>query len=170
MKEITEEELHLYIINRNQLDAGTADEIERRALIDIEFRKNIDEIAEYYRNFEIYSNIDKEGVYLLLPMKDEYQANEQLTLAAQQNTTIEHGVKYIKTFISSEKYIMIRMFHNPELGKYEFYLVSDNLELVKNAVIKIPSLHKELITNTEGIAKLQIEYLPDDIELIVETH
>lgn len=168
MKEINEEDLHLYIINKNQLDAAVITEIEKRASTESAFRKKIEEIEEYYHNYEMFSKIAKEGVFHLLPIVNKNKANEQITLAAQHNNSVEMEEKYIQTFISSDKYVMIRMFRNSALGEYEFYLVSDNSELVKNAVIKIPSLQKELISNEEGIAKIQIEYLPDNIELFVE--
>ena len=168
MKEIAEIELHLYILDRSLLDKKITEEIERRISVDPQLAAELEEINEFYCNYEqtVYEKTQK--VFVLTSLSPKLNRPDQITLAAQQSTTTEPSLKYVKTFLSAEKYVIVRMFHNPETKEYEFYVICEDERSVKNAIIRIPFLNKELITNEEGVAIIAEDYIPEDIELIVE--
>jgi hypothetical protein len=168
MKEIAEIDLHLYVLNRSLLDKEIAEEIERRIPADSQLAAELEEIKEFYSNYEqtIYEKTQK--VFVLAPLNLKFNKPEQITLAAQQSTTTESRLKYVKSFLSAEKYVIVRMFHNPETKEYEFYVICEDERSVKNAIIKIPFLNKELITNEEGVASITEDYIPEDVEILVE--
>lgn len=168
MKEIAEINLHLYILNRSLLDKEIVEEIERRITTDSKLTAELEEIKEFYSNYDQTEYEKTPKVFVLTPLNLKFNKPDQITLAAQQSTTTESQLKFVKTFLSAEKYIIIRMFHNPGTREYEFYVICEDERSVKNAIIRIPFLNKELITNEEGVAKIIEDYIPDNVELIVE--
>lgn len=167
MKKISEIDLHLYVVNKSLLAYETVHDIEQRIIFDKKLADDIEEIKEYYQNFETYNIEDELKIFKLVPLNTGILTGAKLTLAAQQTTATSPGLKYIKTFISGEKYVLIRMFHDPINKEYEFYVLCENEALVKNAVIKILSINLEIKTNENGFAKISAEYIPDDAELTV---
>jgi hypothetical protein len=165
MKEIKEADLHLYLINKQLLDDELKKEIETRLETDKNLQDKFEEVKEFYFNLKRMDAVDK--IYQMMPMEMNFPGTEQIVLAAQQSIDTESKLRYIKTFISSEKYVMIRMFHNPKADEYEFYVICDDDKIVDKAIIRIPSLNKELITDESGFAKTVASYLPDNIELSV---
>ncbi len=168
MKEIAEIDLHLYILNRSLLDKKIVEEIESRIPADSPLAAELEEIKEFYSNYDQTEYEKTPKVFVLTPLNLKFNKPDRITLAAQQSTTTESHLKYVKTFLSAEKYVIVRMFHSPETKEYEFYVICEDERSVKNAIIRIPFLNKELITNEEGIAKIIEDYIPEDVELVVE--
>ncbi len=165
MKEISEVELHLYFQNKSLLEDGIINEIEIRLESDQKLLAEFEEIKEFYANLKQLNPDDR--AYLLNPMESNYAEERKIVLAAQQSAETESKLHYVRTFISSEKYVMVRMFHNPQEKEYELYVICEDNEIVKNAVIRIPFLNQEIITDEKGFARVIASYLPDDIELNV---
>lgn len=168
MKEIAEIDLHMYVLNRSLLEAEIIQEIERRTQTDCKIADELEEIKEFYRNYEqtIYEKTQK--VFILTPLNLKLNKPDQITLAAQQSTATESQLKYVKSFLSAEKYIIVRMFHCPETKEYEFYVLCDDERSVKNSIIRIPFLDKEFIADEGGAVKITEDYIPDDVEIIIE--
>ncbi len=167
MKEIPEIDLHIYVVNKSLLGLNAIQEIERRIICDKLFAEKLEEIQEYYRNFQEINIDESVNTFKLIPLYLEPSESKKMTLAAQQISATDSKFKYIKTFISAENYVMIRMFHNPENKEYEFYAMCEDESLMKDIIIKIPSINIETKTNESGVAKVYAEYIPEDIELTV---
>ncbi len=167
MKEINEINLHIYLINKALLDARIREEIEKRLECDLSLKNEFEEIKEFYNNLEKIESEKTDKIYLLQPLDMKSYQSENIILAAQQSSTVQPKQKYVKTFISAEKCVMVRMFHNPKDKEYEFYVVCEGNENVMNACIKIPAFDIEIFTDENGCAKISAEYIPDDIELTV---
>lgn len=168
MKEITEMDLHLYILNISLLDKEIVEEIGRRISTDLRLAAELAEIKEFYNNYNQTVNEKTQNVFVLTQLSTNHNSQEQITLAAQQSTATKTHLKYVKTFLSAEKYVIVRMFHKSETKEYELYVICEDERSVKNAIIRIPFLDKVLIANEEGVAKITEDYIPDDVEIIVE--
>jgi hypothetical protein len=167
MKEINEVELHLYFLNKSLLEDDVNKEIEKRLEYDQTLKDEFEEIKEFYVNLEQIENEKVTKTYMLAPLNLNSHKPENIVFAAQQSSTVEAKLMYVKTFISAEKCVIVRMFHNPTVKEYEFYVVCEGNENEKNACIKIPSMGIDLYSDENGHAKISAEYIPDDIELTV---
>jgi hypothetical protein len=167
MKMINESDLHLYHLNKDLLNAGVRNEIEYRLSFDQGLIDEYGEIVEFYDNYEKGGTGKEVKTYSLAPLSLESDKPTNIVLAARQSESAEPCVQHVKTFISAEKYIAVRMFRNSKSKEYEFYVLSEGNENVGNACIKIPVMNRELYTDEHGFAKISAEYMPDDIEVKV---
>jgi len=165
MKEINEIELHLYIKNKALLIPEIREEIEKRIGTESKMNEELEEIKEFYNNYESLEKDNCQKTYLLTPLKLKTNKPEQISLAAQQFIDAKPKLTFVRTFISAEKYSMVRMFHNLQQKEYEFYVICEDNKKIKNAIIKIQSMDIEIRTDENGWAKISVEYIPDDIEL-----
>jgi hypothetical protein len=167
MSEIGEVELHLFYKNKDLLESWIIKEIENRLKTDESLRNEFDEIIEFYENYARLQCELTDNTFQLKPLILNLCDKEKILLAAQHSESTESQIKYIRTFLSSEKYLIVRMFNNTAIGEYEFHVISDGDENMKNAVIKIPFLNKELVTDKFGFANIKASYIPNDIEISV---
>ena len=122
MKIISETELHLYILNKDLVASEIREEIENQLECNSDLRIELDEIREFFEIFNTLEKSDSKKVFLLTPLILKTNRQEGISLAAQHATPDVSKINYVKTFISAEKYVMVRMFHNPKIKEYEFYV------------------------------------------------
>lgn len=149
MKVISDEILHLYLIKPSLLDLSTREDIENRKIKDFNFRKRIEELQIFYKELE---NINK-GVIILTPFKIKKEP-DNYKLAAMNNSRYDDEFQYLTTFASAENLIMIRVHYKKSTKEYKLYLVSENMDKVKNVSLTIQGSDKEYITDNEGITTI----------------
>ena len=167
MKDISEEELHLYILNKTLLDKDTLNRIEELAAIDENFQKEIHEIEEFYSNYNsISSNIP--DVYLLHAPEVESSGDKSIKLAAMQFIAESTDLTYIKTFFTGDNYLITRLFYNSKDQSYNLFIISEDDKVdAANAVLYLTGIKKEFVANEKGIIKIKSEFIDFPEQIII---
>ncbi len=163
MKEITEEDLHLYFVNKRLLSQDKVNAIETLESSDTGFRGELKEIEEYYSEYNKIST-RKSVEYILM----EYESgseniskdDDQVKLAAMQSGTELSQQKYFKTFLSSDNYLVTRVFYNPSFQEYDLYIISESNKIdAAYAVLYLAEIGKEFVANSKGIIKIKSRFI-----------
>ena len=163
MKIITDEILHLYVINPELVESELISEIERNIKNSPEFSERLEKIKLFYRKFEKTSNAEPDSnkppedpsIITLFPLSTEsLDTMAYAKLAANNDAEPKDLYKYVKTFVSARNLVLIRLHHNFAKNKYRLFLISEDMTNVANVKIKIPELKMELTSNSRGIVEL----------------
>ena len=167
MKDISEEELHLYILNKTLLDKDTLNRIEELAAIDENFQKEIHEIEEFYSNYNsISSNIP--DIYLLHAPEVESSGDKSIKLAAMQFIAESTDLTYIKTFFTGDNYLITRLFYNSKDQSYNLFIISEDDKVdAANAVLYLTGIKKEFVANEKGIIKIKSGFIDFPEQIII---
>ena len=164
MKELEENDLHLYIINKSLLGADVINEIENKLAVDESFREEIREIEEFYNTFESLEN-QNAGVFTLKVLRNAGTNNNVIKLAAMRNSKSD-GQNYIKTFLSGEDYLFARLFYLSREDKYRLYIIDqENMDRVANCVVKINNKGNYIISDENGIVLFGDQNIADQVEI-----
>ena len=159
MKEITEEALHLYVVNKNLLDLETLNKIEELLSKDTSFQDQIQDIKEFY---SIYGQLSLKtsNEFILCAAESTPEHDKSIKLAAMQNNVGLSGQTYLKTFLSADNYIITRIFYNPQEQEYNLYIIpEDNKTDASYAVLYLSEVGKEFIADSKGIIKIKSGFI-----------
>lgn len=159
MKEITEEALHLYVVNKSLLDMETLYKIEELARRDASFQDQIREIKEFY---SIYGQLSLKtsNEFILLAAESTPEHDKSIKLAAMQSNVSLSEQTYLKTFLSADNYIITRIFYNPIEQEYDLYVIpEDNKIDASYAVLYLSEVGKEFIANSKGVIKIKSGFI-----------
>ncbi len=155
MIEITEQDIHLYIINKSLLDDIIVNEIEKRLKVDNTYLSRINELKEFYQIYNKVAKTNLDYTFLLEPM-NKGKMNERLKLAAQQKNRTEDKLKYVNTFVSAENLIITRLLYNEVQKEYELYvLCEDDSSLVSYAIVEFENNLTKFITDQNGFIRIK---------------
>ncbi len=161
MKFISDEIIHLYLIKKELLEPEISEEIEKRLTSNYRFQKRVSEIKAIY---EEYNRINKDSITLTPFIKENNSYDYRL---AAYNSENYNEFRYLTTFASVENLIMIRVHYNSSSKEYKLYLVSDDMNKVKNARLKIKGFDMEYITDDEGIVTIKDMIIDENTEIDV---
>jgi hypothetical protein len=167
MLEITEKDIHLYILNKSLLKPDVIKEIERLKTTDEIFNSELEETKEFYKIYNQLEYQEKKYSFTLTPL---YAAKEKkiMKFAAQQNTIMEDKLKYINTFSSAENLIMVRLFYNPIDKDYSLYvLCEEDVTKAEYAVIKLGNIDKDFIADKKGFLKIKKDLINEESNIRV---
>jgi hypothetical protein len=166
MLNVTENDIHLYVLNKSLLSNEVIEEIEKRISSDSNFNIEVNEVKEFYEIYERLERADKECSLILKPIYTDETTNN-LRLAAQHNS-IDEKLKYIKTFASDENLIITRLLYNPVQKEYELYILYENdITKVSNAVVRFLSNNKEFVADKNGIVRIKADFINDKTNIKV---
>ncbi len=159
MKEITEEALHLYVVNKNLLDLETLNKIEELLSKDTSFQDQIKEIKEFYSIYEQLS-LKTSNEFILCAAESTPEHDKSIKLAAMQSNVGLSEQTYLKTFLSADNYIITRIFYNPIEQEYDLYVIpEDNKVDVSYAVLYLSEIGKEFVADSNGVIKIKSGFI-----------
>jgi|GEM_PF-6217031 len=167
MKEINEEELHLYVLNKTLLDKNILYRIEKLAAIDEAFQKELYEIKEFYSNYDRISS-NRSSVYFLGSPEAESSGHKPIKLAAMQSISESTELTYLKTFFTGDNYLITRLFYNSNEQSYNLFVLSENDKVdVANAVLFVAGIKKEFIADEKGIINIKSRFIDFPEQIII---
>jgi hypothetical protein len=159
MKIITDEILHLYVLNPQLLEKELLAEIENNIISSEELCERIEKIKSFYTEYEKISKSEsgqETNIITLYPLDFNNQGNNHFAkLAANNETKTEDVFKYVKTFACAKTFILMRLHYNPVEKHYKLYLISENKDDVANVKVKVPEFNIEFLSDSNGIVDLQ---------------
>jgi hypothetical protein len=177
MKIITDEILHLYVLNPRLVQDDLLSEIERNITISADFRERIEKIKSFYVEFEKVSNAEfeneqiakKENIIVLYPQNFNNKENSSFVkLAADSAKELPDAFKYVKTFACAKTFILMRLHYNPAKKVYKLYLISENKNDIANVKVRIPELSLEFNSDSNGIVDLKNNNITEVSFVIIE--
>lgn len=181
MKNLTDDKIHLYILNPAMLPKEDINLIKGRIETDQEFRNYVDDIKNFHLKLNEFDtsvlDIDRitskvlkkyqfPNIINLISIFDEKDPGESIKLAAMKNLKIENEYKYFNTYASAEKFVLIRVLKNQSSNEYKFFLICDDMNKVVNAYIKFNGMY--FIADEYGVVNIQSEYLTKDIDIKIQ--
>jgi len=175
----SQEQLRLYVENRcNALES----EIIKNHLAECSdchsfcenYRDQIDSIDEYsddvlpkeaedLANRLYFEALRCSPIPLSLMRSEEFESG--LALAADGESEPEQHIHSIATLYSDDPEIVLRIMRDPEQGFDYMQLICDNDKLVSGAMVQIPELEREILTDDHGYAKLDSMVSDDFMKL-----
>lgn len=167
MKEINETDIHLFVLNPDLVNREILSKIEFQIKTDENLRNTIEELKEFYKNFnELYNSNLSTTFYL-----EKSEKNEVLNfkLAALNKAETFNEIKYLNTYVNAEKLILTRIFYNPSENVVEFHVVSNEIfrSVPFNFRVTLLNSNIVMITDKYGISKLSYEKYNKDMALLV---
>ncbi len=150
MKIITDEILHLYIINSLLVDKELKEEIEKRVTVDPEFKERIDWVKKFHKEFKSQSK--PEGIIALYPMKPVESSLRYPKLAAANVKEKENVFKYFASFISADNVIIVRIQKNEATNEFKIHLITESPVDFSKVRIYLGGYQREIIPDSRGTA------------------
>ena len=149
-----DEILNIYILNSSILEKSQIEKIEFHLSECKDCEKYYNELKLFYTDL---NNLEKREKYTnelfsLYPDSDE---NNYMSLAAQNNEKDQIGYKYFNTYATAEKLILIRVFRNNSTGDFNLFLICEDVEKIKNALVNIEGIDDDFISDNEGLIKIK---------------
>jgi len=172
MKTITDEILHLYVLNPQLIEKELLAEIENNIISSEELCERIEKIKSFYTEYEEISKNEsgqETNIITLYPLDFNNQGtNHFAKLAANNETKPKDVFKYVKTFACAKTLILMRLHYNPVKKLYKLYLISEKIEDTANVKIRIPELNLEFMSDSEGIVDLKRNNITNASFVIIE--
>jgi len=177
MNIISDEILHLFLRNAELLKKEIRLEIENKLKTDIPLSKRLEEIKLFYNVYDNL-NIGREVLFKcnftndiipLYPFKTEeilcvnWTKHAALHEIAEQN----NYTRYL-TFISYENNVIIRVHSGENENEYKLFLIMEEEEKIKNAVVMIDKYDEEFIPDDNGIVLVKGIYIDESTILSVK--
>jgi len=153
MKEITEMDLHLFLLNKSLLNDDTIFEIERKLSCDESLLEELKGVKEFYELFQSLEN-ENCGIYTLKEFLSLNSSQNVIKLAAMENSGLSDQ-NYIKTFLSGTNYLLARLFYFQKEKEYRLYIIdNENMDRVANCVVWIAKPERFFLSNETGIVTI----------------
>lgn len=150
MKIITDEILHLYVINPLLVDKELKEEIEKRVAVDPEFKERVDWVKEFHNEFNLQSQTKE--IITLYPFKPVESTLKYPKLAAANVKEKENVFKYFASFISADNVIILRIQKNEATNEFKIHLITEYPIDFSKVRINIGGYQREIIPDSRGIA------------------
>ena len=177
MKIITDEILHLYIINKQLLEVDFLKEIDEQLKSSDIMKKRIEAIKLFYTEL---NNVERKKLEMTSTGKEsislypfEFNYNNTLKYAKLAADTVNDdkkidAYKYVKTFASAENLYLMRLHHNPVKNEFKLYILSEDAEKISNLKIRIPELNLEFVSDENGVIDLKNHNISGVNSIIIE--
>ena len=173
MDHIDEKLLEQYLLNQSLLS-----ELERtNAEKHLRSCKACSKVLEFLREFyeTLHSSEDsprveqfvsslfaKSNIIHLKPFVDNAEPPSEaytVLLAAMVNTGGSQKYKTISTLVSEFERTIVRIMHNDDEDVYRLYVLTEDSDLREKAIVALPEIHVEVVTNDRGSATFKGDFL-----------
>ena len=154
LKHITDEILNVYILNSSSLKENKIEEIENHLTKCKDCKKYYKDLKLFYSDLNNLKNSNKYS-HELKSLYTESDDNNVMSLAAKNAEKDRDGYKYFNTYATAEKLILIRAFRNNSTGDFNLYLICENVEKIKNALVNIDGIDEDFVSNKEGLINIK---------------
>ena len=172
MNHLQEKHIEQYLLRDNTLDEGVRQHIHSHLSECDECRKIYDELRTFYRELDATASPPRQQVQQLTqsiltspfkerlhPVKESLVDTSSFVLAAKTQDSQPHRFQRIVNFGSNRFSTLVRILYDQQEDVLLFYLMADDPKVSRHALIRLPGIHRELITDTEGKAEL---HQPDE--------
>ena len=154
MKHIKDEILNIYLLNSSVLEKDKIKEIELHLSKCKECKKFYNEMKSFYADLDELESKEQHSYKLESLYGESDEKNNFMSLAAQDAEEVEKGFKYFNTYATAEKLILIRAFRNIPTGEFNLYLICEDAEKIKNALVNIQGIDRDFVSDKEGLLKI----------------
>ena len=168
MKHITDEILNVYILNSSSLQENKIEEIENHLTKCKDCEKYYNDLKLFYSDLNNLENSNKNS-YELKNLYPESDDNNVMSLAAQEAEQDQVYFKYFNTYATAEKLILIRVFKNNSKGDFNLYLICEDAEKIKSALVNIERIDKDFISDKEGLIKIKDHSLDRQMKINIHS-
>ena len=195
MRHISDENIYLYVINREMLGTEELKYVDRHfsvcsecrefAELALSFLKEYDSIGSFgldsklrHTDFrmvrqgrsvsssEVPESIS--NVFTLQPIRIYSDNGTQFPkLAAEQKPEDLDRFRHIFTYASAHKFVLLRVLYNPAKKEYDLYLVCDDMSKVGNALINFEGEEAEYVADNNGIIKLHRDFISENVNVYI---
>lgn len=186
MKHIPDKILNLYIIDAGQIPKEELLKIEHHLSICAECKDYLNDLNSFYKEYSEIKPVDipvqdffkileekrkiiqsvKINVFELFPLSNENN-NQFSRLAALQKEKVSIAYKHVFTYASAERFVILRALYNEALKKYRLYLLSDDMNLVSNAIITLNKNKETFIADKNGIIEIENDIIDFQSNIIL---
>ncbi len=148
MKFISDDRIHLFIINPILLDENEIELINDNIAKNAGFRAYISNLKSFYAELaeEQISNVIE-----LYP--ERFISDNEIRLVAQQEK-VKSNMKYVGFHASASKIVFTRIFRDYSTGEYQLHLVAEEgVKRTMYGVIEIKEMNKYLFADETGVIK-----------------
>jgi len=179
---ITNEKAHIFLTNPSLLDSKDVELIENKIKNDPAFKEFIEELRQYQDELQApNAGIVKEMAASIeerlkrpnkilrltaLQASDDEIKNTFRMAASSQSDTIDEE-KFVNTYASAEKFVLLRVFKNSFRGEYALYLVADDMKIVQNALVNFENFAGDYVADKDGLVRIKADYIDEKIASIV---
>ena len=164
-----DEILNIYILNSSVLSRIKVEEIENHLSDCDDCKRFYDEMKSFYSDLHNLKSEDGTTFELRSLYSDTKDKDNFMNLAAQDAEDVEKGFKYFNTYASAEKLILIRVFKNIPTGEFNLYLICEDAEKIKNALVNIEGIDKDFVSDKEGLLKIKDIQLDKQIKINIHS-
>ncbi|MFA5404932.1 MAG: hypothetical protein WC358_08365 [Ignavibacteria bacterium] len=180
-KHIEDKILNIYILNPDILDSTDLININIH-LIECqrcnkyyeemkEFHNFIKELPDYRNSISVENEIkpQRESNIFLLKSSNllELELNNNIKLAAMHKKDKTSSYTYVDTYTSAKKYLMMRVLRDNKTGEYVLFLICDDMDKVKNALLSFEGVEKYYISDKEGKIILPSDNFIENLDFTV---
>lgn len=168
MKHITDEILNVYILNSSSLKENKIEEIENHLSKCKDCEKYYNDLKSFYSDLNNLENSNNYS-YELKSLYPDSDDNKFMSLAAQNNEQDKVGYKYFNTYATAEKLILIRAFRNNSTGDFNLYLICEDVEKIKNALVNVEGIDHDFISDKEGLINVKDHSLDKQMKINIHS-
>lgn len=172
MNHLQEKHIEQYLLRDNTLDKGVRQHIRSHLSECDECRKIYEELRTFYQELDATTSPSRQQVQQLTqsiltspfkerlhPIKESLVDTSSFVLAAKTPDSQPYRFQRIVNFGSNRFSTLVRILYDQQKDMMLFYLMADDQKVSRHALIRLPGLNRELITDSEGKAEL---HQPDE--------
>ena len=169
MKHITDEILNIYLLDSSVLEKRKVEEIELHLSKCKECKKFYEEMKSFYIDLNELENKEQHSYKLESLYSESDEKNNLMSLAAQDAEEVEKGFRYFNTYATAEKLILMRAFKDISTGEFIIYLVCENVEKIKNALVNIQGIDEDFVSDKECFIKIKDHQLDKQMQINIHS-
>lgn len=186
----TDDKIFLYFINPDKLKADELKSIELEIKNNKEFSdyvqeiksllseikntekdKEIDKLLEKNINerFSSLFNEEQDSKVRIVKLSSlgmlENEGRFVIKLAALQTKTSDDTFRYVNTFASANKLILLRAMYNRAINEYKLFLICDDMNMVQYSLVKISGIPRHFIAGKSGELTIKADFQISDLDI-----
>jgi hypothetical protein len=185
MEHISDEIIYLFVINPNAIESAERTIIEKHIDNCSHCKEFLEESTNLFKTLNtltsdrvskedffnkmktslkyLNSSIETEENQNILHLYEQYKLNKGsqnfLRLAAMQNASLQNRDRYINTYASAQNFVLMRVMYTSTTKGYQLYLICEDMERVKCAIVSLEGINKDLVADENGIVSLKSGYV-----------
>lgn len=172
------DKIYLYNTNRTLLSEKDINKIEELISVNKEFSDLVNSVKGIQNEIASFDHSkldaeklsskfrDKNKSLNIFRLKNLYEdETDNVKLAAMQDLKSGNEFTYVNTYASAEKFVMVRILRNPAVKQLRLYIICDDMNLVKNAIVQFDKITEQFVADENGVATINTDFLPSDIDL-----
>ncbi|MBK8983353.1 MAG: hypothetical protein IPM38_13790 [Ignavibacteria bacterium] len=148
MKFISDDRIHLYLINPHLLSDDEIAIINFNLKESREFRDYFEELKNVYQELNLEK---KKNIIELFPQK--FISDFEILLVAEQEK-LHTGLKHVGSHVSADNLLLVRIFRDYSKGEYQLHLLSEGETTdTANGVLELKELNHYFFADEKGIIR-----------------